>query len=200
MRFGCHISTKNGYWGAARTAKQIGASAFQYFPKNPRSLRLKSFDHHDAERCAAFCSENEIASIGHSAYGCNLSAENDKRQAVIDCVLNDLDINQACGSIGTVVHFGTFHGDDPLEGYKRMIDTLNDILSRWNGNSLILIENNAGKGDQLGLTLEELVKIRQLTEYPEKVGFCFDTCHAFGAGLWAGENWKEVMDNGKELG
>ncbi|MGV3488502.1 MAG: deoxyribonuclease IV, partial [Tuberibacillus sp.] len=104
------------------------------------------------------------------------------------------------GSIGTVVHFGTFRGDDPLEGYKRMIDTLNDILSRWDGNSLILIENNAGKGDQLGLTLEELVKIRQLTDYPEKVGFCFDTCHAFAAGLWAGENWKEVMDNGKELG
>jgi len=200
MRFGCHISTKNGYLGAARTAKAIGAAAFQYFPKNPRSLRIKKFDHRDAERCAAFCAEHNIASVGHSAYGCNLAAEKHQRQAVIDCLLNDLDITNACGSIGTVVHFGAYHGDDPLEGYKRMIDTLNEILFKWDGDSFILIENNAGKGDQMGLTLEELVKIRELTERPEKIGFCFDTCHAFAAGLWTGTNWTEVMDKGKEIG
>jgi deoxyribonuclease IV len=200
MRYGCHISTKNGYLGAAKVAKAIGARSFQYFPKNPRSLKTKEFNVKDAENCASYCAEHDITSIGHSAYACNFSADEGKRELVEDCILNDLEITDACGSIGTVVHFGSYHGEEPLEGYKRMIDTLNDILSKWEGKSLILIENNAGKGDQMGLTLEEQVKIRGLTAYPEKIGFCFDTCHAFASGLWQGNNWNEVMEKGEELG
>ncbi|GGH77141.1 deoxyribonuclease-4 [Pullulanibacillus pueri] len=199
MQFGCHISTRNGYLGAAQVAKKIGAEAFQYFPKNPRSLRTKSFDAKDAERCAAFCQEEGIVSIGHSAYPTNLAAEDNKLQWVMDSVLNDLEITDACGSIGTVVHFASFHGD-PIEGYKKMIDTLNRILLKWTGESLILIENNAGKGGQLGLTLEELVKIRELIDQPEKLGFCLDTCHAFASGLWNGEDWSEVENRGEGLG
>ena len=199
MRFGCHISTRNGYLGAAQMAKQLGAVAFQYFPKNPRSLKTKRFDERDAERCRDYCKENSIVSIGHSAYPTNLAAEDEKIQWVIDSILNDLEITEACGSIGTVVHFASYHGN-PLEGYKKMIETLNIVLSQWNGESLILIENNAGKGGQLGLTLEELVKIRELVDHPEKIGFCFDTCHAFASGLWNGENWGTVEALGEALG
>lgn len=200
MRFGCHISTRNGYLGAAKTAVDIGAGCFQYFPKNPRSLRLKDFDFHDAEACASYCFENNIASIGHSAYACNLSADEEKIKPIEACILNDLEITNACGSIGTVVHFGTYHGNDPLDGYKRMIENLNRILLNWEGKSLILIENNAGKGGQLGLTLEEQVKIRNLTDFPEKIGFCFDTCHAFASGLWESSDWTSIMNKGNELG
>ncbi|GGE39695.1 putative endonuclease 4 [Pullulanibacillus camelliae] len=199
MRIGCHLSTRNGYYGAAQTAMEMGAGTFQYFPKNPRSLKTKRFDRKDALRCASFCQEHHLISIGHSAYGSNLAADNDKRQWVIDSILNDLDITQTCGSIGTVVHFASYHGE-PIEGYKKMIDTLNHVLLKWEGTSLILIENNAGKGGQLGLTLEEMVKIRQLLNHPEKVGFCFDTCHAFASGLWDGTDWSAIEEKGKRLG
>lgn len=200
MRFGCHLSIRHGYLAAAEEAFKIGAKAFQYFPKNPRSLKLKSYNEQDATHCAEFCRQHDLASIAHTPYPSNLSTDKPKSKDIIASVLNDLAIANDCGSVGIVVHFGTYKGDDPLEGYKLMIDSLNDILAKWQGATLILIENNAGKSGQLGLTLEELTKIRELTDRPDKIGFCFDTCHAFASGLWNGDNWKQVVKKGKELG
>lgn len=201
MRFGSHISIRNGYLGAAQHAKEIGARAFQYFPKNPRSLSVKSFDKEDARKCADYCSQNDLLTIAHTPYPTNLVAEDDQITLVIDSVLNDLEIANECGSIGVVVHFGVVKNEtDPLEGYKRMIETLNILLSKWEGDSLILLENNAGKSGPTGTTIEELVQVRQLTDYPEKIGFCLDTCHVFASGVWEGDNWSEVEEKGEELG
>jgi deoxyribonuclease-4 len=200
MRFGSHVSIRNGYFGAAQTALKIGAKAFQYFPKNPRSLKIKSYDQIDAKKCARFCREHDLKSIAHSPYPTKLSPKDKASQKdIVQSILNDLDIVEDCGSTGLVVHFGTSKGD-PLEGYKRMISLLNEVLGNWNGNSLLLIENNAGKGGSMGTTIEELVKVRQLTEHPEKIGFCLDTCHAYASGLWNGDNWDEIELKGKELG
>ncbi|HEX7063887.1 MAG TPA: deoxyribonuclease IV, partial [Bacillales bacterium] len=138
-------------------------------------------------------------SIAHAPYPTNLSVPKPElREPIIDSVLNDLEIVENCGSIGLVVHFGSYKGE-PLEGYKRMIDILNEVLAQWSGTSLLLVENTAGKGGELGTTFEELVKVRQLVEKPEKIGFCLDTCHAFASGLWNGENWEEVEAEGEKL-
>ncbi len=201
MRFGSHISIRNGYIGAAQHANKIGAKAFQYFPKNPRSLSVKDFNRHDARECAQYCKEHDIVTIAHTPYPTNLVAEENQIELVIDSVLNDLEIANECGSVGVVVHFGVLKGKpDPLAGYKRMIENMNEILSRWEGESLFLLENNAGKSGPTGTTLEELVQIRQLTDYPDKIAFCLDTCHVFASGVWDGDNWAEVEGKGIELG
>lgn len=192
MKLGCHVSIRNGYLGAAKRAFQFGANAYQYFPKNPRSLTVKTIDSHDTQACAEFCKENGIVSIAHTPYPTNIAATGDKVKLVVDSLKNDLEIAEACGSLGIVVHFGSTSGD-PIEGYKQMIAILDEVLESWEGGTKLLIENNAGKGDQLGTTIEELIKIRELTSFPEKIGFCFDTCHGFAADLWNGQNWSEVL-------
>lgn len=201
MRFGSHISIRDGYLGAARHAIKIGARSFQYFPKNPRSLSVKEFDRRDAMECSQFCKEHGLLTIAHTPYPTNLVADENHIELVKDSLLNDLDIANECGSIGVVVHFGVLkNATNPLEGYQRMIETINDVLSKWDGEALILLENNAGKSGPTGTTIEELVQVRQLTEYPEKIGFCLDTCHMFASGVWNGENWQEVESKGIELG
>ncbi|NIK75683.1 deoxyribonuclease-4 [Paenibacillus castaneae] len=201
MNLGSHVTIRNGYLAAAQEAVKLGAKAFQYFPKNPRSLSVKSYDHKDTDKCARFCQEHGLVSIAHTPYMTNLSIEDSEMQQVtISSILNDLDIAEACGSIGLVVHFGKYKGPEPLQGYKLMIDMLNKVLINWEGKCLILIENNAGQGVKMGLMLEELVQIRKLTNYPDKIGYCFDTCHAFASGLWTGDNWTTVMEKGIELG
>ncbi|MDQ0057907.1 deoxyribonuclease IV [Paenibacillus harenae] len=201
MKVGSHVTIRRGYLGAAQEAVKLGASAFQYFPKNPRSLSIKSIDLKDTGSCARYCQEHGLVSIAHTPYTTNLSIEDPELQQVtIRSILNDLAITEACGSIGLVVHFGKYKGADPLVGYKLMIDMLNQILTNWEGKSLVLIENNAGQGAKMGITLEELVQIRKLTYYPEKIGYCFDTCHAFASGLWAGHNWTTIMEKGTQLG
>ncbi|RFB18767.1 deoxyribonuclease IV [Bacillus sp. HNG] len=200
MRFGSHISIREGYLSAARHAKKIGANAFQYFPKNPRSLTVKEFDRHDANECAKYCKAHDLLTIAHTPYPTNLVADKDQIGLVIDSLLNDLEIANECGSIGVVVHFGVLkNATNPLEGYQRMIETLNEVLSRWDGEALILLENNAGKSGPTGTMVEELVQVRQLTDYPEKLGFCLDTCHLYASGVWDGDNWREVESKGTEL-
>lgn len=200
MYVGSHVSIKNGYEHAARKAYLLGANAFQYFPKNPRSITVKQFDRNSAENCAKFCQENRIVSIAHTPYPTKLIPESAKTEVqIIKSLINDLEIAETCGSIGVVVHFGTMRGEPNIEGYKKMIYILNTVLENWQGKALILIENNAGSGTNMGITLEEMVQVRKLTDYPEKVGFCLDTCHAYASGLWNGDNWDEVSKKGSEL-
>ncbi|WCK56644.1 deoxyribonuclease IV [Aneurinibacillus sp. Ricciae_BoGa-3] len=200
MLLGSHLSIRNGYLAAARRAENIGADCYQYFPKNPRSLTVKSFDQKDAETCAAFCKKHKIISVAHTTYPTNLAAiDPEVRTATLHSLRNDLDIVEACGSIGLIVHFGKHKGSDPIEGYKLMIELLNQCLKDWTGSAQILIENNAGQGVRMGTTFEEIVQIRKLTDYPEKIGFCLDTCHAFASGLWSGDNWADVEKKGLGL-
>lgn len=201
MIFGSHVSIKDGYLGAAKRAVANQASAFQYFPKNPRSLRIKDFDQEDAKSCKDFCLEHQLCSVAHTPYSTSITPSKDKHDLTIASLLNDLEITDACGSIGVVVHYGSqISKIDPLASYHLMIDILNSVLSQWNGSSLILIENNAGTKGALGTTIEELVQIRNLCEYPEKLGFCLDTCHAYASGLWNGENTEELIEKGEGLG
>jgi deoxyribonuclease-4 len=200
MYLGSHVSIRKGYLEAAKTALHIGARAYQYFPKNPRSLALKTFDRSDAEACAKFCRAHDLLSIAHAPYPTNLAVDDKvQRQVIIQSILNDLSIVEACGSVGLVVHFGKYKGKDPLQGYKNSLQCLNEVLSEWSGNALILIENQAGEGTRMGTTFEEFVQIRSLAAYPEQIGFCFDTCHAFASGLWTEDNWLEIVARGEEL-
>ncbi|EFM12092.1 apurinic endonuclease Apn1 [Paenibacillus curdlanolyticus YK9] len=196
MRHGCHVSTRGGYRAAAAKAAAMGARSYQYFPKNPRSLSVKPFDHADAERCAAFCAANDLQSIAHTPYPTNLAAADlAQRSRTVESLLNDLDIAESCGSIGVVVHFGVYKGVDPLVGYRNIIASLDEVTARWNGQAKLLIENQAGDHAPMGTTFEELATIRSLCQKPESIAYCLDSCHLFASGVWKGEadaQWLET--------
>ncbi|MBP1961776.1 deoxyribonuclease IV [Paenibacillus aceris] len=199
MYVGAHVSTRGGYIGSAKTALSMGANAFQYFPMNPRSLSTKTVNLRDAAACAAFCREHDMLSIGHAPYPLNPAADEAERELMVKLLKNGLEITNACGSVGLVVHFGKYVGKDPLQGYKNIIQCLNSATHGYEGASFILLENQAGEGSQLGLTLEEMVQVRKLCRNPEKVGFCLDTCHAFASGLWQNHGWSELEAKGSHL-
>ncbi|WNC17023.1 deoxyribonuclease IV [Brevibacillus brevis] len=199
MKIGSHVSIRHGYEAAAKVASSQGAKSYQFFPKNPRSLGVKAFDERDAEACRAYCEQHGLSSIAHTPYTVNLCAEGPELfEATIRSVRNDLAIAEACGAVGVVVHFGHYKGTDILEGYKRMISMINRILEGWEGRAKLLVENNAGQGNRMGTTLEELTQVRLLVAEPQKVGFCFDTCHAFASGLWHGDDWEQVAERMRE--
>lgn len=199
MYVGAHVSTRGGYIGAAKTALSMGAKAFQYFPVNPRSLATKTLNRLDAEACALFCREHGLLSIGHAPYPLNPAADETDRVLMVKLIQNGLEITDACGSVGLVVHFGKYVGKDPLQGYKNIIQCLNTATKGYTGASLILLENQAGEGSQMGLTLEEMVQVRKLCDNPDKIAFCLDTCHAFASGLWRSEGWIELEARGVQL-
>jgi len=200
MIVGSHVSTRNGYRGAAEYAVSVGGDAFQYFPKNPRMLQPKAFDRKDAQRCAEWCAERGVRSIAHGPYPVNPASEGETAKKMALCTLNDLQIAEACGSIGVVVHFGIYKGKDPLQGYKNMIRWLDDVLSLWEGRALVLLENQAGDHGPMGTTPEELTQIRSMASRPEKIGFCLDTCHLYASGEWKPGGWAGFAERARKLG
>jgi len=47
---------------------------------------------------------------------------------------------------------------------------------------MILLETTAGQGTNLGYRFEHFSAIMDMVEDASRLGFCFDTCHVFGAG------------------
>ncbi|ANY71629.1 endonuclease IV [Paenibacillus ihbetae] len=203
LRIGSHVSTRGGFLAAAQHALSLGSLSYQYFPKNPRSLHLKAPDLSNAAACAKFCREHHLVSIAHTPYPTNMATGftrgEEHYRLTVDSLKNDLVIAEACGSLGIVVHFGHLKSENPLVGYQNIIQCLNDVLADWKGQTKLLIENQAGDHGPMGITLEECVKIRQLADYPEKIGFCLDTCHLYAAGGWDPTNTKELLARGRSL-
>lgn len=201
---GGHLSIRGGYTGAAQAAVASGAGAFQYFPKNPRSLTVKDFDRQDAERCRKLCEQHGILSVAHTPYPSNLAvdrnAPREQFERTVDSLRNDLEIAEACGSLGIIVHFGTYKAGNPLQGYQNIIQCINEVLSGWQGQAKLIIENQAGDHGDMGITLEELVQIRKLCHLPDSIGFCLDTCHAFASGMWGGRDDRAFDGRASELG
>lgn len=200
MRIGSHVSTRNGYQKAAEYAVSIGGNAFQYFPKNPRTLVPKTFDRNDSQKCASWCAEHDVLSIAHGPYPVNPAAEGEAALKSALCTLNDLEIAEACGSIGVVVHFGTYKGQEPLKGYQNIIKWLNSVTSLWEGKAKILLENQAGDHGPMGTTPDELMQIRSLCDSPEKISFCLDTCHLLASGEWRQGEWQAFTERAEKLG
>jgi deoxyribonuclease-4 len=46
----------------------------------------------------------------------------------------------------------------------------------------LLLENTAGEKNSLGSSFEHIRGIIEGLDHPERIGVCFDTCHAFAAG------------------
>ncbi len=194
MQIGCHLSIRKGLYSAGEKAIDLGANAFQIFTKNPRSLRPKNLDLADAIKGKEFCAEHNLSILCHTPYITNLSTPKDDLHLLsVDSLVEDLKIVEAYGSIGGVVHCGKHVGEGVEYGIQRMVETLNLIFDRYDGPAMLLLENTAGMGTEIGMEPDELVQIRQMTKYPERIGFCFDTCHAFAAGIWNNELFDQFM-------
>ena len=171
MKFGCHISIAKGFERAAKRAYELGASSFQVFTKNPRSLRSKKLNLDDAQKGVSFCQEHGLTLVAHTPYITNLSTpKEDLHQLTIRSIQEDLKIATAYGAVGAVVHCGKHVGQGEAAGKKKMIETLNRILEDYQGSAKLLLENTAGQGSELGLTIEELVEIREATDRKNRSG------------------------------
>jgi deoxyribonuclease-4 len=82
-----------------------------------------------------------------------------------------------------VLHPGAYTSSSEQTGLRRVIRALNEVHRQTRGISAqCLLENTAGQGSCLGWRFEHLATILDGVQDPERLGVCFDTCHAFAAG------------------
>jgi deoxyribonuclease-4 len=83
-----------------------------------------------------------------------------------------------------VFHPGSHLGTGEETGIEQIAKNLETILEATPGKTMLLLENMAGQGTNIGYKFEQLKQIIDLckSKYSKRLGVCFDTCHAFAAG------------------
>jgi deoxyribonuclease-4 len=82
-----------------------------------------------------------------------------------------------------VTHPGCFTESDEPSGIRQVIRALDEIHAQTRKlRARCLLENTAGQGTALGWRFEQLASIFDGVAEPDRLGICFDTCHAFAAG------------------
>jgi deoxyribonuclease-4 len=196
LRLGPHMPLGNGMVKAVERAKAIGATAIQIFGDNPTAWRRRAEPPAEQaefrDRLAAY----DIGPVAvHAAYLVNLAgADEDFFERSVGVLQRELHAAPGLGASFVNVHTGS-HRDTGLEaGIARLADgvarTLADAPSGPNAPALVL-ENSAGGGFAVGVTIEELAAIadaiaaRGVAE--SRLGFCLDTAHLWSAGYCISE-------------
>lgn len=190
MRIGCHLSVSKGFGNMLRRGKDLGADAVQYFPKNPKTFRVRIFDADEFRHEYESTRDLGIVTVCHSPYVTNLSTPDQRlRDISIASITNDMEIADAYGTPYLVVHCGKHVGEGEERGRELMVTAVDQVLENYQGPVQLLLENTAGQGSELGRTTDELLAVHSALAQPDRVGICFDTCHAFAAGLLDFAHW-----------
>lgn len=191
---GCHLSCAKGYLPMVKEAEKIGATAFQFFTRNPRGGNAKALDDADLE---AFLRKKEELGIGplvaHAPYTLNgCSADESVRDFAWRTMREDLErlgrirtVAERNGLIPAEIYYNFHPGSHVKQGTEvgiRLIsEMLNGILTP-DHTTTVLLETMAGKGSEVGGTFEELRGIIDRVELSDKIGVCLDTCHVWDGG------------------
>ncbi|MEC9488881.1 MAG: deoxyribonuclease IV [Halanaerobium sp.] len=196
MRTGVHVSIAGGLDKAFARADKLGCDTFQIFIKNPRGWKARELA---AEELARVDNKKEALDlfpvVVHMTYLVNLASPKDELFRKSIAGLGE-DYNRA-GLIGAeylVIHPGNHTGSGIEAGVKRIQKGLNKILE-GEYQTTILLENVSGGGSKIGKDFAELGAIYEGIQDKERIGLCFDTCHAFAAGydLRNKEGWQRVL-------
>jgi len=81
-----------------------------------------------------------------------------------------------------VIHLGNRGNSTQEEAIRRIGGAINKVFD-WAKNRLVLLlENTAGQGTEVGYTFSQIKAIIDEVESKNRIGVCLDTAHAFEAG------------------
>lgn len=187
MIIGSHVSfgTKQ-LLGSVMEAISYGSNTFMFYTGAPQNTIRKSIDDSLTLEAKKLMLENNIDInnvICHAPYIVNLAnnKEETKYNFSISFLKQELD---RCGSMGIkymVLHPGSSVGIDRTVALDNIIFALNKIIDT-NTKTSVLLETMAGKGTELGSSLEEIKYLIDGVDNKDKIGVCIDTCHLNDAG------------------
>ncbi|MHA1731544.1 MAG: deoxyribonuclease IV [Promethearchaeota archaeon] len=194
LKIGAHVSVAGGYEKGIAAGKELGCETVQLFTSSPRRWAFRKYKPGEPERFRAAREASNITPVfSHANYLINVaSPEGELREKSKVALLEELARVETLGMEFVVLHPGSYKDVDaatPGEavevGVANVVDALTWVFDqRPDGTGRILVENTAGHGNLLGKDFEEIRRVLDgiPAEYKDRVGACFDTCHAFASG------------------
>jgi deoxyribonuclease-4 len=194
LRFGVHVSIKDGFVGAGKTALELGCDGWQMFVGNPRGWARKPIAATEYDNFKAFRSQTKLwPVVVHLAYLPNLATEDPQLAEKSRLTLTEeFDRANLLGTDFLVLHPGKSKN---VTGLTQVAQVVNTVLAEVAGPTILLFENQAGMGSELVTKLEDMARLLAMIEARQRVGVCFDTCHAFAAGydLTTAAGWEDTI-------
>ena len=185
LLLGSHVSISGGLHKAFPIAQEIGCTAMQIFTKNSNQWNVKPLQAHEIDLFKSAWNASGIACVvAHDSYLINLGTPD---EALLEKSRHAMLIEvQRCEQLGIpflVMHPGSHVGSGEDAGLRRVAESFDEIHRQTEGvRTQILVETTAGQGTNLGYRFEQIARIFDQVRAPERLGVCFDTCHAFAAG------------------
>ncbi len=183
VKVGVHVSISGSLDLAVDRAKDAGCDVFQMFSRNPRGWAVQPLTDEVCKKFQAKVKTTGILPVNHMPYLPNLaSPKNEIYEKSVQALTTELD---RCGVLGIpflVTHLGHHLGDGIAGGRARVIRAINIALGASDNSVMLLLENTAGEKNSVGSSFEHIHGIIEGLDKQERVGVCFDTCHAFAAG------------------
>lgn len=195
---GAHVSAGGGVSKAPERARAIDSVVLQLFTKQPSRWAEPTLTEEEAAAFREARGTHQIEVAGaHDSYLINLSSPKGSlrgrsrrsfRAELERCVLLELDF--------LVTHPGNATDKDVEAGLERNADGIKRCLEAVDGSTRVLLELTAGSGTTVGASFENLRVILDHIpdELQDRLGICFDTCHAYSAGYDLVNDYDGVWD------
>ena len=180
---GTHMSIADGIAKTAENVVKMNANTMQIFSRNPRGSNYKNYSPEEVECFQKIRREHQFGPLlAHAPYTMNLASA-DERVYEFACMVIREDIARmdALQIENIVFHPGSHTGIGAEAGIRNIVAGLDQAIT-GEESIMILLETMSGKGTEIGVSFEELKKIRDGVKHPERIGVCLDTCHVFAAG------------------
>lgn len=184
LLLGAHISVAGGIEKAFERAESIGCTTLQIFSKSNRQWRANPIPQSAAEAFHEAQKKSGIKPVMvHASYLINLAApEPETLSKSINAVEEELKRCTLLDIPYLVLHPGSRLNSDEKTALDQIVVSLDSIFENDEGKTMVLLENMAGQGSGVCHTFEQLAYIIKNATHKNRIGICFDTCHAFAAG------------------
>lgn len=189
LLIGSHVSMSGPkyYLGSALETINNKANTLMFYTGSPQCNRRTELSKCKINEGIALLKESNIdlsKVVCHAPYLINIASElgTEKSKFAKDLLVQEINRCHAFGARLLVLHPGSHVGQGKEVGIKNIVTILNEVLSTIDFDIVICLETMAGKGSEVGSTLEEIKQMIDLVEYKDKIGVCIDTCHLNDAG------------------
>lgn len=188
MILGCHVQMKAPSFleGSVREALQYGCNALMLYTGAPQNTRRRPTADLRIAEAQKLMTENGMPMdrmIVHAPYIINLanSVRPEVAELATEFLQSETQRTHEIGASYLVLHPGSYTTTDLETGIRTIISQLNSV-HEYPEDVTICLETMSGKGSEVGSTFEQIARILEGVDQPDRFGVCLDTCHISDAG------------------
>lgn len=168
----------------AERARRLGCQTVQIFSHNPRQWKNSSLKENEVKMFKRDMEKEEISPVFvHMPYLPNLASPKESLYSKsVESLCQDLIRAGMLAIPCLVIHLGNRGNSDEGEALARISRAINEVFVRVRNRVILLLENTAGQGTEVGYNFSQIKAITVGVEDRSRIGVCLDTAHAFEAG------------------